>query len=72
MSNKQTECPFCDIPCGMDHCPYTKKEELEILENEPCEDCNSIVKNLENDKLKLHEMILSLHNRILEISTKRY
>ena len=72
MSNKQTECPFCEIPCGMDHCPYTKKQEVDILKNKPCEDCDSVIKNLENDKSELHEMIQSLHDRIIEISTKSY
>lgn len=74
MSNKQIECPFCEIPCGMDHCPYTEKSKniTEDLENEPCEDCYSVIKNLENDKLELSEMIQFLYDRILEISTKRY
>lgn len=22
------KCPFCKIPCGNQHCPYTKDEEL--------------------------------------------
>jgi hypothetical protein len=74
MSNKKTDCLFCEVPCGMDHCPYTEKSNniIENLENEPCEDCDSVIKNLENDKLELSEMVQFLYDRILEISTKRY
>ena len=59
-------CPFCKIPCNMDHCPYTKKEE--------CEECSHKIESLEKEREYLlktirdfrkfiseHILLLSLH-----------
>lgn len=35
-------CPFCKIPCNMDHCPYTKKEE--------CDECSNKIESLEKER----------------------
>lgn len=43
------KCPFCKIPCGNDHCPYTKTEDIPnciglIEENKRLKD---LLKNLQ-------------------------
>jgi hypothetical protein len=48
MTNK---CPFCDVPCGNDHCPYYE------------EYCDKIkLKGLEEENKRLKEQIRDIVN----------
>lgn len=33
MLGTDNECPFCEIPCNMPHCPYTKQGESDVTIN---------------------------------------
>ena len=66
MLNNATRCPFCETPCGMDHCPYTHKSE-EVLEiTEECNNCLKKIQELQDDNLYLNELLQQLHDKIHE------
>ncbi len=61
----EDKCPFCKIPCNMEHCPYTKTE---------CTGCEKIINGYEKQIRYLLDTIHDLEdtNRRIEKLRKKY
>jgi hypothetical protein len=66
MLSDKAKCPFCEFPCGMEHCPYTSNSEetTEIIDE--CGNCLKKIQELQEDNLYLNELLQQLHDKIHE------
>jgi hypothetical protein len=66
MLDNLIKCPFCDIPCEMDHCPYTHKTEKIFEITDDCDDCLKKIQDLQDDNSYLNELLQKLHDKLHE------